>query len=85
MPTTVFQRRIDSGSSAFAITPNDSSDLAQPIRGLYIGGAGNIVVLFEGDTSPVTLVGLVAGVVHPLAVKKVFATGTTATSIIGVL
>lgn len=85
MPKTVFPQRVDSGCSAFVITPNDSTDLSQPIRGLYVGATGNVVVIFEGDTANVTLTGVAGGIVHPFAIKRVLATGTTATGLVGVL
>jgi hypothetical protein len=69
--------------SAAAITPNDSTALTQTTRGVYVGAAGNLKVDMA-DSSTVTFTGLAAGMVHPIAVKKVYATGTTATGIIGV-
>ncbi len=71
-------------SQLVAITPNDSTDLtASNIRGLWVGGAGNVAVIASGDSSAVTLVGVPAGTVLPIAVIKVMATNTTATSIVG--
>jgi hypothetical protein len=70
--------------SAVAITPDDNTDLARgATRGLYIGGGGDVTVIMADDSAAVTLAGLVAGVVHPLRVKRVKATGTTATGIVG--
>lgn len=37
-----------------------------------------------GDNEPNTFNNLVAGVVHPLRAKRVYATGTDATDIVGV-
>ena len=69
------------GTAAFAITPNDSADLANVTRGLLLGAAGNVKVdMLESGT--VTLA-LAAGIIHPLRVKRVYAAGTTATGIIG--
>lgn len=68
---------------ALTITPNDSTVFDRPTRGLYIGVAGTIQVLHVDDTSPVTYATTVAGMVYPWAVKKVYASGTTATSIVG--
>lgn len=69
-------------TNAFAITTSDAADLAQETRGIYVGTAGNIkVTTSNGDT--VTLPNLAAGIWHPLSVKKVFATGTTAIDIVG--
>jgi len=70
--------------SAVAITPNDSTDLTTPTRGLYVGASGDVSVILVGDTNPVTLVGLAAGIVHPLRVRRVRSTSTSATSIVGV-
>lgn len=69
--------------NAGAITPNDSTDLFRPTRGLYVGASGDVKVTFVGG-SQATFVGLAPGVIHPFAVERVWATGTTATNIIGV-
>ena len=64
-----------------AVTPNDSADLPNGIcRGLYIGGAGTLV-LDTYSTTNVTFAGLVAGTVLPVQAKRV-RTSTTATSIV---
>lgn len=67
--------------NAFAITPNDSADLAQPAV-LWIGGVGDVTVdtLFEDS---VLISAIPAGTLLPLVVKKVHATGTDATLIVG--
>jgi hypothetical protein len=69
--------------NAFAVTPDDSNDLAHTARGIYCGSGGNLaVVTFGGDS--VTFVALSGGVVHPITVSRVLATGTTALSIVAV-
>lgn len=69
--------------SAFDITPSDADDLTADVRGIYVGVSGDLAVdMVDGTT--VTFVALTAGVIHPLRVKKVYATGTTATAIVGV-
>lgn len=74
---------VDSPASrAFAITPNDSTDLTTQTRALYVGTAGNLVVTLVGDSSSVTFSNVAAGY-HPLRVKRVHATSTTATGLIG--
>jgi hypothetical protein len=75
---------VQSASSAFDITPADGADLAFVTRGLYVGVGGDVKVVMAGGET-VTFKNLVAGVVHPLQVSKVFATLTTATQIIGVV
>jgi hypothetical protein len=63
-----------------AITPSDSTDLAQNSRAIYVGGAGNIVVTPAGGGSNVTLA-VVAGAILPIRVSRVLSTGTTATGL----
>lgn len=74
----------DPGERATAITPSDSADLTNPTRGLYVGASGDVSVILVGDSAAVTFTGLAAGIVHPLRVKRVRSTGTTATDIVGV-
>lgn len=69
--------------NAAAVTPHDTNDLSKTTRGVYVGVSGDVKVdLAGGDT--VTFVGLAAGVIHPLRVTRIYSTGTTATSILGV-
>jgi len=73
-----------SGASYKAVTPNDSTDLPDgPCRGLWVGGAGNLSVIGAFDTVEVTLTAVPIGL-HALAVKRVRATGTTATLLVAV-
>jgi len=63
-----------------AVTPSDVGQL-KPTRGLYVGAAGDVKVdLASGET--VTFTALAAGLVHPISVVRVYATDTTATSIL---
>lgn len=68
---------------AASVTPNDSTDLAQSTRGIYVGATGDLKVDTVGG-STITFVGLAAGIIHPIRAKRVYSTGTTATSIVGV-
>lgn len=69
-------------NDARAVTPNDGADLpAGPCRGLYIGGAGNVVIDTANGTT-VTLTALAVGQVHFIRAKRVRATNTTATGIL---
>lgn len=68
-------------TGAFAITPNDGTDLQEITLSLFVGTAGAVkVTLFDGTT--VTYSSLAAGR-HPLRVKRLWATGTAATNLIG--
>lgn len=69
--------------NAFAISPNDNSALAHVTRGIYVGGAGAIKVDTAGGDVAVTISGLLAGIVYPFVVTKIYSTGTTATNLVG--
>lgn len=66
----------------FAITPADGADLAAETRGLWVGGSGDIaLVLASGDE--ITLAGVVGGSILPLRLRRIKATGTSATQLVG--
>lgn len=67
-------------TGAAAVTPSDSTDLSEVTLALYIGTAGAAKLTLM-DGSVVTYAALAAGR-HPLRVKRVWATGTTATGIV---
>ena len=69
-------------SHAFAITPNNTVDLDVFTRAIYVGGAGNIRVDTIGGEE-VLFTGLAVGDILPVRVKRVYATNTTATLMIG--
>lgn len=70
-----------SARKAIAVTPSDTVDLATvPRGGLFIGVDGDIAVIMADDTASVVFKN-VSGFI-PLMVKRVLATGTTATSIV---
>lgn len=69
------------GRRATAVTPSDSVSYAGPARALYVGGAGNVVVVLTDD-STVTLTNVQAGTIIPLWHKRVNSTSTTATSMV---
>ena len=67
-----------------SITPSDSTDDASgPFRAVYVGVSGDLKVRDMYD-NPITLVGLAGGLFHPVCCKRIYSTGTTATSILGV-
>lgn len=66
---------------AWAITPNDDNDLTTQATGLWVGVSGDLKVILVGDTVAVTFKGAVGAM--PINVKRVLATGTTATDILG--
>lgn len=67
---------------AFAITPDDNTDLPVATRGLMVTSAGAVSVLtVAGDTA--TLPGLEPGVQYAIRAQRVLATGTTAAGLVG--
>ena len=66
---------------AETVTPSDSVDLTTVARALYVGAAGDVAVLMNDD-STATFVGVAAGSILPIRVKRVNSTSTTATSIV---
>jgi hypothetical protein len=77
-------RYIDNSGAtkAVAITPDDDTDI-DVTRGLYVGGAGDLVVVLGDDDTPMTFTAIAAGVIHPLRVKRVME-ASTANGILGV-
>lgn len=67
---------------AVSITPSDSVTLPRAYRAVYVGTAGDLHILTE-DGSEITLTNIAAGCIHPISVRKVFQTGTSAGAIVG--
>ncbi|MDB4350214.1 hypothetical protein OAA38_00215 [bacterium] len=81
----IFRTHLESpAKDAFAISGNDSTDLAKSTRSIYVGGSGNIK-LTTIDGSTVTFNSAIAGSILPIRAKRIFSTGTTATNLIGLL
>lgn len=68
-------------SQVAAVTKSDSTELVA-VRGLWVGGAGDVAVIAAEDSAAVTIVGVPAGTLLPIRVRKVMSTNTTATSIV---
>jgi hypothetical protein len=67
----------------FAIVPSDTADLPYVVNKIYVGVSGSITVTFDDDTSSVQLVNVANGVLRDFRIRRVWATGTTATNLIG--
>lgn len=82
MPATAGRTRGDYGSAQdmFNITPNDGADLPNVISALSVQVPGNVHFLTESGAD--RTVALPAGF-FPVRISKVFATGTTATGLVG--
>jgi hypothetical protein len=76
-------------SRAAAVTPSDTLNIpslasATTVNNgcvLYVGGAGDLKVKTAGGDE-VTFTGILAGTFLPVQVVRVFATGTTATTVL---
>ena len=66
----------------YTITPSDTVDLTIPTRAIFLSVAGNLKMTTVNGTT-VTMVGLSAGVLHRIRVRRVWATGTGASGIMG--
>lgn len=66
---------------AESVTPSDTVDFKAPARGLYVGSAGNVVVV-NMDGSTVTFTAVPAGAILPTRARRVNASSTTASSIV---
>ena len=76
-----------------AVTPSDTAFLVHPItsdrarcKGFSFSAAGGVteadVAVRRSDGTAVTLVGLAAGVIHPISTDQILSTNTDATNII---
>jgi hypothetical protein len=70
----------DPAQDAAAVTPSDTANHGD-VRGLFIGGEGNLaVVTAAGNT--VVFTGVLAGSILPVRCTQVRSTSTTATNIV---
>ena len=67
---------------ASAVTPSDTVDLPYATRSLYVGGAGDVTVMLVRASAQVTYKAVPAGTRLNISVTRVYATLTTATSIL---
>lgn len=73
--------RVDASPLMFPITPNDGVVYDPPLKGLRVGGAGDVRV--QSGRNTVDIVSVQIGEHVPGEISTVYATGTTATDIIG--
>ena len=71
--------------SGFAVAPDDATPLAAVSRAIYVGTGGDLVVVLADDADPVTLAAVPSGMLLPVRVRKVLATGTTADGLVALL
>ncbi len=86
MPQTDFFPGLSPGAGGPAtrvavVTPNDAAPLLFVARKLWIGTAGNVRLLPRDSLDPVTIPNVPVGELN-VCTRQVFATGTTAGSIL---
>lgn len=69
-------------NNRFDITPSDSENLPVPIDGIYVGVAGDVTCVCNGETITLTLDA--GGPYFVGQITRVNATGTDATGLVGV-
>ena len=76
---------LDSPSShGFSVVPHDSTDFAEVTRAIYVGNGGTIsLVMMSGAV--LQLSGVSGGSLLPLRVRRINATGTTASGLVGLV
>ena len=68
-------------ASIFAITPDDGAELGNATRALNVAVSGKVrVTTVSGATDTIHIA---AGIAFPIRATRVWATGTTATGIVG--
>lgn len=82
MDPSVGESPLKSKTSAFLITPSDSTDLPIYTDGFHVSATGTVTVDFIGGATGVALGTLPVGY-YPYGVRRVHSTGTSAT-VIGV-
>lgn len=68
---------------AFAITPDDANDLAIWTRAIYVGSSGSLKVTTAKGTA-ITFDNVPVGIL-PVRARRVWSTGTSASSLIGLV
>jgi hypothetical protein len=77
-------------TNGFAVTPHNTNTFKTSTSGvyefatLYVGGTGDVTLLTV-DGTVLTFVGVPAGTFLPVIAQRVNSTGTTATSIVGLV
>ena len=82
--TYVLVTDVSGASGVFLITPDNSNDLDQMTWGISFAAAGDLKIDDEeGNTVVIPSGALAAGIIHPIHATRVYATGTSATGIVG--
>ena len=75
---------IGSSTHGFPITPSDTEDFPETVRGIYIGTAGTITLTLM-ENAELVFLNVAAGTILPVRAISIKATGTDATNLIGLV
>ncbi len=80
-PYSAGRRKAARHPKGVTIVPSDTVDLASYAAGLVVVAAGNVKYIpsQNADADTITVTGATVGMIIPHQVRRVFATGTTAT------
>lgn len=79
--TARVRRDVSSSYQFRAISPSDTVDLPDGVRGVYVGGPGNIAIVGL-DGAVVTFTGVLVGSILPVQARRINVTNTTATNLV---
>lgn len=71
-----------SARNAAVVTPNDSTDLAQVTRAVFVGTGGDLEVTMAGTGTAVVIPDVPSGAFLPICAARILATNTTADGIV---
>jgi hypothetical protein len=74
---------VSPAAGGISVTPSDSTVLSS-VRGLYVGGTGDVAVVMEDGSTPIYKA-VPIGTILPIKCSKVKSTGTTATLIVALI
>jgi hypothetical protein len=87
MSSDNFDRAVDSviapARNCFSITPSDLGELPLLPKAIFVGNGGDIVVRAVDSSSDVRFANVSSGTILDIRLKSIRATGTTASSIVG--
>ena len=68
----------------FEVTPDDAVDLPEVTRAVFLGQGGDLAVQFPSGNE-VVFRNIKSGVLYPLRLSRILATGTTASDLLGLV
>lgn len=77
-PDVASGKEIHASPDAFQITPSDSTLFTYQVRGIYVGGAGDVSLVTPRNNT-VVFSAVPVGTILPVRAIRVNSTGTTAT------